>query len=99
MGAGVSELIARVEAMRAISNAKAEAQRTAVREAMPADMAAFLDEWREGDPDVKLTFIETPTFKAGKEGERGIRVGEMILISKETPWNARETAFKEARKR
>lgn len=79
MGEGVSELIARVEAMRATSNAKAEAQRAAVREAMPADMAAFLDEWREGDPDVKLTFIETPTFKAGKEGERGLGLEMMVI--------------------
>jgi hypothetical protein len=58
---------------------KAEAQRTAVREAMPDDMLAFVDGWKEFDPDAKLTWIDTPTFKAGKEGERGIVLRDCVI--------------------
>lgn len=68
---------------KAEQSAKAESQRAAVREAMPPDMAEFLDEWKECDPEAKLTFLQTPTLTLGKEGDRGFPVEDMIFLGKE----------------
>ena len=76
----MSDLLARVESMRQQSATKAEAQRVAVREAMPDDMADFLDEMKtEFGPDLKLTFLKTATLELGKEGDRGLGVGKMVI--------------------
>ncbi len=53
--------------------------REKVRESMPPDMAEFLDDWREGDAEVKLTYIQTPTITAGKQGDRGLPISQMII--------------------
>ena len=75
----MSDLFARVEAMRQQSSAQADAKRAAVRAAMPDDMAKFIDDWKAGDSEVKMTFLDTPTLRLGKEGERGIMVADMVI--------------------
>lgn len=56
-----------------------EAQKEAIRKAMPSDMAAFLDEWRAEDPEMKLTSLYTPTLVLGRPGEHGLSVAEMVI--------------------
>lgn len=74
------DLVARVESMRQQSATKAEAQRAAVREAMPDDMAEFLDEMKaEFGPDLKLTFLKTATLELGKEGGCGLCISQMVI--------------------
>ena len=83
VGGSMSELLARVEAMRAISAAKESAKREQVRAAMPDDMAQFLDEWKEFDPTAKLTHLKTPTLELGRPGERGFPAEKMVLLDAE----------------
>ncbi len=59
-----------------------EAKKEAIRKAMPSDMAAFLDEWREEDHDMKLTSLYTPTLVLGRPGEHGLSVADMVIREK-----------------
>ncbi len=75
----MSDHVARIAAMAAVAKAKESAKREQVRQAMPDDMAEFLDEWKAFDSEAKLTFLDTPSLKLGKEGDRGIGIRDMVI--------------------
>lgn len=56
-----------------------QAKAAQVREAMPADMLAFVDGWRDLDPACRLTWLQSDALTVGKPTEAGIAVGEMVI--------------------
>lgn len=57
-----------------------QAKAVAVREAMPDDMLAFVDGWREIDPGCRLVSLQTPGLCIGRpDTEPGIAVADMVI--------------------